>query len=134
MTRAPKDIAYWKSMVLRDWPSRAVLALLTVFCGYVWTHGRDTIKVEGQKLVLETVKPGMDSLKAQVDTLKAQVSDLKAEQEKQGRVQQEFFGAMMEVIPGLKKSVQDLGKQNASVATKKAENQTLLDNLTEIKP
>lgn len=133
MTRQ-KDAAYWKSMVLRDWPSRAILTILTVFCGYVWTHGKDTIKVEGQKLVLETVKPGMDSLKTQVETLKIQLGDVKAEQEKQGRVQQEFFGAMMDVVPGLKKSVQDRGKQNAEVVTKKAETETLLNNLTEIKP
>jgi hypothetical protein len=82
---------------------------------------------------METVKPSMDSVRTQIDTLKSQVMDLQAEQDKAARVQQEFFGAMMEVIPGLKKAVQDRGKQNAEVVTKKAETETLLNNLTEIK-
>jgi hypothetical protein len=120
-----------RSFFLKDWPSRLILAILTAFSAFVYAHGKDAIKAEGQKIVIETVKPGMDSLKAQVDTLKEKVADLKAEQEKQGRVQQEFFGAMMDVIPGLKKSVKDLGKQNSEVSIKKAETEKLLGNLTE---
>jgi hypothetical protein len=133
VTRPPKDFAYWKTTILRDWPSRLLLTVLTVSSAYVWTHGKDTVKAEGQRLVMETVKPSMDSVRTQIDTLKSQVMDLQAEQDKAARVQQEFFGAMMEVIPGLKKAVQDRGKQNAEVVTKKAETETLLNNLTEIK-
>ncbi len=131
--RQPKDAAYWKRLVTKDWPSRGVLTLLTLSMTWILAHGRDTVKAEAKVMVLEFVKPSVDSLKDQVDTLKAQVSELKDEQEKQGRVQQEFFGAMMDVIPGLKKSVQDRGKQNAEVVNKKAETETLLNNLTEIK-
>lgn len=133
MNRPPKDLAYWKTTLLRDWPSRAVLTILTAAVAFIYAHGKDTLKAEGKKMVIETVRPGMDSLKAQVDTLKEQVVDLKAEQEKQGRVQQEFFGAMMDVIPGLKKSVEDRGKQNTEVIIKKAETEKLLNNLTETK-
>jgi hypothetical protein len=134
MARPTKDWPYWKALVLRDWPSRLILTALVGFCGFVWAHGKDAITGEGQKLVLETVRPSMDSMRTQIDTLKTQVKDLQAEQDKSARVQQEFFGAMMEAIPGLKKAVQDRGKQNAEVVTKKAETETLLNNLTEIKP
>lgn len=141
MTRPPKDFGYWKTTLLRDWPSRLVLTVLIGFAGLVWAQGKTVVKAEGGKIAIEAVKPTLDSFKVQVDTLKGQVKqlqgqvqDLQEGQEKQGRIQQEFFGAMMDAIPGLKKSVQDRGKQNADVVNKKAETEKLLDNLTEKKP
>lgn len=132
--RQSAAMTFWKQKILHDWPSRLVLTVLTGAMAFAYTYGADTVKQSGKAMVIETVKPGMDSLKVQVDTLKAQVSSLKAEQEKQGRVQQEFFGAMMDAIPGLKKSVEDRGKQNIEVIIKKAETEKLLNNLTEVQP
>ncbi len=137
--------AYGKRVMLKDWPTKMVLTILTGAVTLLWAKGTDTLKTmaktEGGKIAIEAVKPTLDSFKVVVDTLKSQVVQLKgqvdtlqAAQDKQGRIQQEFFGAMMDVIPGLKKSVQDRGKQNSAVVIKKAETNQLLENLTEIKP
>lgn len=145
MNRLPRDTAYWKRVLTKDWPTRMVLTILTGAVALLWAKGTDTLKAmaktEGGEIAIEAVKPSLDSLKGVVDTLKGQVVQLKglvdtlqATQDKQGRTQQEFFGAMMNVIPGLKREVQNLGEQNLSVERKKAENETLLKNLTEIKP
>lgn len=133
MTLSKTQIA-WASILLKDWPQKMMITILTAFAAYAWTQGKAIISSEGQKLVLETVRPAMDSLKTQVDTLKKTVERLQNEQEKAGRVQQEFFGAMMEVNPALKKAVEYRGKQNTEVVKKKKETEELLTNLTEIKP
>jgi hypothetical protein len=132
--KVPKSPLEWKTVILKDWPSRMMITVLTAFAAYAWTQGKAIISSEGQKMVLETVRPAMDSLRGQVDTLKEKVESLQDEQEKSGRVQQEFFGAMMEAIPALKKAVEDRGKQNNEVAIKKKETEKLLTNLTEMKP
>lgn len=127
-------ITYWREKFLRDWPSRLLMTALTAAVIFLWTHGVEAVKAEGKTMVISTVKPSIDSMKNRVDTLSLKVAELQAQQEKMLRVQQEFFGAMMEVIPGLKKSVQARGEQNSEVILKKAETERLLDKLTEANP
>ena len=64
MPQHTKDSAYWKSVILRDWPSRAVLTLLTLFCGYVWSQGDSLVK----KKIIDTVKPYLDTLARKQET------------------------------------------------------------------
>jgi len=53
-----------KTVVFKDWPSRLVLTLLTLFCGYVIAQGNQFV----ERKILDTVKPVMDSISLKVDT------------------------------------------------------------------
>ncbi len=127
-------ISYWREKFLKDWPSRVLLTALTAAMIFFWTNGVKVVKAESGSFVIQVVKPSIDSLKNQVDTLGAQMEELKAQQDKTANIQREFFGAMMEVFPALKKSVQERGKQNSDVILKKAESERLLEKLTEANP
>lgn len=129
----PKTTEEWMTALKKDWPSRMVLTCLTAFAAFAWTHGKETFTSEAQRMVIDTMKPTIDSMTASRNALGIRVDTLQATVDKQGRIQQEFFGAMMDAIPGLKQAVEARGQTNRRVVEKKAETDTLLTNLTKQK-
>jgi len=122
----PRSREEWKSAILHQLWVKVSVAVLMTCCGYILAQGKSVIRHDAQAMIMDTVRPSLDSLRAKVDTLAKQEAQSQA-------IQREFFGAMMEVVPGLKKAVQDRGKQNDAVEVKKAETETLLRNLTKPK-
>ena len=54
----------WRSVLLKDWPSRLVLTCLTAFAGYAWAQGKDVV----ERKILTTVQPALDTLKEKIET------------------------------------------------------------------
>lgn len=70
----PKTPAEWRAALLKDWPSRLVLTVLTAFAGYAWAQGNAIV----ERKIVETMKPAMDSLAAKVETTDEKVEGVDA--------------------------------------------------------
>ncbi len=141
LPKAVRDALKWAFGIIQKYFMKSVVLGLVACMGWVFAQGKAAVKAAGSDIAVEAVKPVLDSFKVEVDTLKhavkaleAQVGDLRVQQEKDRLIQNNFFGAMMQVIPGLKSEVRKLGDQNINASLKKVENDTLLENLSEIKP
>jgi hypothetical protein len=99
--RPPKDFGYWKATLTRDWPSRAILTLLTLFCGYVWSQGDNLVK----KKIIDTVKPYLDTLAKKVETTDQKV-------EKLDDKMNALIDVMSEAFPEFKKAAKERAQQN----------------------
>jgi hypothetical protein len=60
----PKTADEWRAALLKDWPSRLVLTILTAFCGFAAAQGKQIV----EKKILEVVKPALDTLNEKVET------------------------------------------------------------------
>lgn len=129
--KMPRTKEDWWNAVLHQLWMKVALAILSGGLVYVLAQGKTTLKREAQIVIMDTVKPSLDSMKMKIDTLSTRCAALARNVQETQDVQREFFGAMMEVVPGLKKAVQDRGKQNETVEIKKAETDKLLHKLTE---
>jgi hypothetical protein len=96
-----KDLAYWRTVILRDWPSRMILTLLTLFCGYVWSQGDGMVK----KKILDTVKPALDTLAKKVETTDQKV-------EKLDDKMNALIDVMSKAFPEFKKAAKERADQN----------------------
>jgi hypothetical protein len=92
----PKTPEEWKIALLKDWPSRALLGVLTVSMGYVWAQGNHII----EKKILDTVKPVMDTLARKVETTDQKVEKVDAKLDAMIQV-------MIEAFPEFKKAAQE---------------------------
>src|SRR5215203_7296523 len=70
MTQAQKDrMTAAKNSLIKDWPSRLILTLITTFCGFVYVKGNDMV----DKRIQAVMKPSIDSLAKQQDSTAAKV-------------------------------------------------------------
>lgn len=135
--KIPKTKQDWKDALLHQLWVKAYIVILTGMIGFAISQGRLVIKTETKMFVMDTVRPALDSLRQQIDTLKINqerfqksIDEAKAEQAQTKAVQEQFFGALMDALPAVKKSVQDCGKQTEAADAKKAESKRLLQKLT----
>lgn len=70
----PKTAEEWKAILLKDWPSRLILTMLTASMGYAWAQGNTII----EKKILDTVKPAMDTLANKVESTDEKVDKVDA--------------------------------------------------------
>jgi len=97
----PKDSDYWRQTLLRDWPSRAILTVLTIFCGYVWSQGDSLVK----KKILDTVKPYLDTLAEKLETTDEKV-------ERVDKKVDALIQVMIVAFPEFKKAAMERAKDN----------------------
>ncbi len=112
MPKLPKTSDEWKTAILKDWPIRAVLTILTAFCGFVVAQGKGVV----QQKILETVQPSIDSLTAKQITTEKKVDRV-------DRKVDALISILTEAFPEVKKAAQDR-------AVKEAADRQLKDNLT----
>lgn len=91
----------WKAVLLKDWPSRAILTVLTLFCGYVWSQGDSLVK----KKIIDTVKPYLDTL-----AKKQESTDQKVE--KLDDKMNALIDVMSKAFPEFKKAAKDRAAEN----------------------
>jgi hypothetical protein len=101
MTRPPKDAQYWKSIIFRDWPSRAILTALTLFCGYVWSQGDSLVK----RKIIDTVKPYLDTLAKKQESTDQKVEKVDAKVDA-------LISILVEAFPQVKKAAQERTQKN----------------------
>ena len=101
MSEQSKDLAYWRALLLRDWPSRAVLTGLTLFCGYVWSQGDSLVK----KKIIDTVKPYLDTLAEKQETTDQKV-------EKVDEKLDALISVMTKAFPEFKKAAKERVQEN----------------------
>jgi hypothetical protein len=91
----------WKAALLKDWPSRAILTVLTLFCGYVWSQGDGLVK----KKIIDTVKPYLDSLAEKQETTDQKV-------EKVDEKLDALISVMAKAFPEFKKAAKERAQEN----------------------
>lgn len=92
----PKTGAEWRALLLKDWPSRLILTVLTAFAGYAWAQGNAIV----ERKILETVKPGMDSLNAKQEATDEKVERVDAKVDA-------LIDVMRRAFPEFKKAAQE---------------------------
>ena len=98
---ADKPAFDWKAVVFKDWPSRAILTVLTLFCGYVWSQGDNLVK----KKILDTVKPYLDTLARKQETTDQKVE--KVDEKLDALIQ-----VMAKAFPEFKKAAKERAQEN----------------------
>ncbi len=135
--KIPRTKEDWKDAVLHQLWVKVSIVVLTAIIGFAVAQSRSVIKAETKAFVMDTVRPALDSIRQQMDTLKVNqdrlqksINEAKAQQAQTKIVQEQFFGALMDAVPAIKKSVQERGKQTEAAEAKKAESKKLLQKLT----
>lgn len=90
-----------KTTLLKDWPSRAILTILTLMVGYVFTQADSII----ERKILDTVAPAMDTLTRKVEATDAKV-------EKVDEKLDALIDVMREAFPEFKKAAQERAREN----------------------
>lgn len=90
-----------KAVLLKDWPSRAILTVLTLFCGYVWSQGDSLVKNK----IIDTVKPYLDSLAKKQETTDQKVE--KVDEKLNALIQ-----VMSQAFPEFKKAALERAREN----------------------
>jgi hypothetical protein len=101
MAKPTKDFAFWKTTILRDWPSRLVLTALTAGLAYGYAHAEDMVK----KKIIDTVKPYLDTL-----TKKQESTDQKVE--KIDDKMNALIDVLGEAFPEFKKAAKERAQEN----------------------
>lgn len=96
-----KLAAEWRVILLKDWPSRLVLTMLTAFAGYAWAQGNTII----EKKILDTVKPALDTLKGKVETTDEKVEKVDAKMNA-------LIDVMGEAFPEFKEAAKKRAQEN----------------------
>lgn len=101
MSEIPAKTAQeWKALLLKDWPSRLLLTVLTA--GMAFGYGQVDSVVK--RKILDTVKPALDTLAKKVETTDQKVEKVDAK-----------LDAMIEVMrrafPEFKKSAKELSDE-----------------------
>ncbi len=96
-----KDFGYWKTALLRDWPSRAILTLVTAALAYGYTHADDLVK----KKIIDTMKPYIDTLTRKQESTNQKV-------EKIDDKMNALIDVLGEAFPEFKKAALERAKEN----------------------
>lgn len=96
-----KTPAEWKAMLLKDWPSRLILTILTAGMAFGYGQVDSTIK----RKILDTVKPALDTLSKKVETTDEKVEKVDAKLDAMIQV-------MIEAFPEFKKAAQERAQEN----------------------
>lgn len=103
MTKPPKDFSYWKTTVLRDWPSRLVLTVLVGFAGFVWAQGKEVVRDK----IMETVKPSLDTLAKKQEGTDQKVDSVNRKVDKVDAKVDALIALMVDAFPQVKKAAAD---------------------------
>jgi predicted ATP-dependent endonuclease of OLD family len=95
-----KTASEWRSILLKDWPSRLVLTCLTAAMGYAWAEGKDVV----ERKILSTVQPALDTLKDKIETTDEKVEKVDAKLDAMIQV-------MIEAFPQFKKAAQERAEE-----------------------
>jgi predicted ATP-dependent endonuclease of OLD family len=97
----PKTPEEWKAMLLKDWPSRLILTVLTAGMAYGYGQVDSTIK----RKILDTVKPALDTLARKQETTDEKVEKVDAKLDAMIQV-------MIEAFPEFKKAAKERAQKN----------------------
>jgi hypothetical protein len=96
-----KSATEWRSVLLKDWPSRLVLTCLTGFAAFAWAEGKDVV----ERKIMTTVKPALDTLKEKIETTDEKVEKVDAKLDAMIQV-------MIQAFPEFKKAAQERAQEN----------------------
>lgn len=123
MPSFPKTTDEWKTALLRDWPSRAILTALVAFSGFAWAQGKTIIQAK----ILETVKPSLDTLAKKQESTDQKVEAVDSKVERVDQKVDALISILVEAFPEVKKAAQQRTQKNR-------DSQDVQDALTGDKP
>jgi hypothetical protein len=91
-----------KTIFLKDWPSRLILAALTAFAGFAWSQGKTVINAK----VIEIVQPSLDTLAKGQEMTDQRVETVQQEVEKLNNKLDALISILVESNKDIKKAAQ----------------------------
>lgn len=97
-----------KSSLLKDWPMKLFIAILTAFFGFTWSQTRTIIHAK----VIEIVQPEIDSLSKAQELTDQRVETVQQDIEKLNDKVDALISILVESSPQIKKAAQARVQKN----------------------